>query len=489
MNNIMQNVLTEFINYDDQAYSYKLESQSIDKSLTVYHYKFHSQRWPIHEVPTVPSTIWVHNLIIYVPKILKHNQVLLCVGGGYNANKEGQEDWLQPKELFDFAKMATTNMAPVVNLQNVPNQFLLINGTAKKEDQILAMTYKLFIEDPIKNIYLPGHLPMAKAIIKAMDASEEILKEEHAIEVDSFVLTGISKRGWASWLAAIEDDRVSAIIPVAIDILNVQKSIVHICSVYKDGCPYALRDYREEGITELISSEGFAELMKIEDPFSYLGAGYSTKYQEQFTKLAKYIINSSGDDFFVPDCSKFYFQDLPGEANFIRYLPNSLHYLRGNFISDATGNLQKVENAVSDFFYFTNNNAKLPKVSYNFHKDIIFVNSSVAPKAAVLWIYNNEEERDFRFLSSYSNWHLFKKKIVSFFYSELCDRCYDQQEIGFESNTDAEVQIVAKLPSFEQGWQASFLELHYNIDDHEFIITTEVNLVSANHSINIYDEL
>ena len=42
----MQNVLTEFINYDDQAYSYKLESQSIDKSLTVYHYKFHSQKQP-----------------------------------------------------------------------------------------------------------------------------------------------------------------------------------------------------------------------------------------------------------------------------------------------------------------------------------------------------------------------------------------------------------------------------------------------------------
>ena len=485
----MQNVLNEFINYDDQVCNYKLESKSIDENLTVHHYKIQSQKWPTHEVPTIPSTIWVHNLTIYMPTFLKHNKVLLCVSGGYGTGKEGQEEWLKPKELFDFAKMATTNMALVVNLQNVPNQFLFINGTAKKGEQILAYTYKLFIEDPIKNIYLPGHLPMAKAIIKAMDATEQILQEEHSTEVDSFVLSGISKRGWASWLAAIEDDRVSAIIPVAIDILNVQKSIIHICGVYKDGCPYALRDYKEEGITELISGQGFAELMKIEDPFSYLGEEYHSKYKEQFTKLTKYIINSSGDDFFVPDCSKFYFKDLPGDTNYIRYLPNSLHYLRGNFISDATSNLQKVENAISSFFYFTSNNVKLPKVSYNYYNGSIFVNSSLTPKAAILWSCNNEYERDFRFLSSYSNWHLFKKKIVSFFSSELCDRCFDQQKVGFETNADAKAQVVAILPSFEQGWQASFLELHYNVDDHEFVITTEVNLVSANSSADFNDEL
>ncbi len=485
----MQNVLNEFIKYDDQAYGYELESQIIDENLTIHNYKLYSQKWPIHEISTIPSTIWAHNLIIYVPKILKHDQILLCVSGGYNADKEGREEWLGPKELFDFAKIAVTNMAPVVNLQNVPNQFLRFNGTAKKEDQILAITYKLFIEDPANNIYLPGHLPMAKAIVKAMDASEEILKEEHDLEVDNFVLSGMSKRGWASWLAAIEDARVSAIIPVAIDILNVQKSILHICSIYENGCPDALKDYKEEGVTELVSSHAFAELMKIEDPFSYLGEGYSNKYREQFVKLSKYIINSSGDDFFAPDCSKFYFKAMPGEANHLRYLPNSLHYLGGNFISDATGNLQKVENAISDFFYFACNNVKLPKMSYEFHENAIFVNSSSAPKTAILWSYNNEEERDFRFLSSYSNWHLFKKKFASFFHSELCDRCYDQQEIGFENHGNAEVQIIAKLPSFQQGWQASFLELHYEIDDHEFIVSTEVNLLSADAYANFNDEL
>lgn len=487
---MLENVLNEFIHYQDQAYRYNFESSFVNETISISHYTLYSQQWPINETLTIPSTTWQHNLTIYVPGTLAHNKALLCVSGGYNTDKEGKENWSTPKELFNFAQIAITNMAPVINLQNVPNQFLLINNTAKKEDQIIAYTYKLFIEDPIDNIYLPAHLPMAKSIIKAMDASEEILQEEYSIEIDNFILSGISKRGWASWLAAIEDERVSAIIPVGIDILNVQETIPHICNVYKNGCPDALKDYIAEGIVEEIGSQGFTDLMRIEDPLSYLGNEYDPKYKTQFAKLGKYIINSSGDDFFTPDCSKFYFEALPGEQNYIRYLPNSLHYLQGNFISDSTGNLQKVEEAISNFYYFSINNVSLPEVDYEFTDNILTFNSSIAPESAVLWSYNNEVERDFRFLSSYSKWHFFKKKFVSFFSSELCDRCYNQYSLNFDNTSDQhDMQIIAELPPFTHGWQATFLEAHYNIDGREFIITTEVEVTAADSPFDVNSEL
>jgi len=35
-------------------------------------------------------------------------------------------------------------------------------------------------------------------------------------------------------------------------------------------------------------------------------------------------MNSTGDQFFLPDNSQFYFQDLPGEK-YLRYVPNTDH--------------------------------------------------------------------------------------------------------------------------------------------------------------------
>ena len=125
------------------------------------------------------------------------------------------------------------------------------------------------MEDPMKNAYLAGHLPMVKSIIKGMDASQIILAE-HGINITNFVMVGASKRGWAAWLAALEDERVSAIIPVVIDILNVQKNINHICNSYKNHCPPALRDYQAEGVINSIESKAFTDLMTIEDPLSYM---------------------------------------------------------------------------------------------------------------------------------------------------------------------------------------------------------------------------
>ena len=42
--------------------------------------------------------------------------------------------------------------------------------------------------------------------------------------------------------------------------------------------------------------------------------------------MPMYIVNSTGDQFFVPDSSQFYYDALPGSA-YLRYVPNSGHGL------------------------------------------------------------------------------------------------------------------------------------------------------------------
>jgi len=71
--------------------------------------------------------------------------------------------------------------------------------------------------------------------------------------------------------------------------------------------------------------------MKIEDPYSY---------RDRFT-MPKLIINSTGDQYFLPDSSQFYFDALPGEK-YLRYVPNTKHSLN----SDARESLIAFYDAV-----------------------------------------------------------------------------------------------------------------------------------------------
>ncbi|WP_162298294.1 PhoPQ-activated protein PqaA family protein [Candidatus Aquarickettsia rohweri] len=467
----LSEVLTNFIKYDDDAYNYEFLEKSNSNDLDILVYLLTAQKWPINKTDSMTQTIWKHKLIIYIPKSnIKFNKILLYVNAGYN-NKDGKEELT--KEKVNFAEIAKQTQLPVIELRNNPNQFLLIDEKLQKEDQILASTYLKVMDNPYKNAYLAGHLPMAKSVIKAIDASYDIFLKKYDIKIQEFILAGASKRGWAIWLAALEDSRVSAIIPIVIDILNVPETISHICQSYKDGCPEALRDYKNAGVIDKIHSKNFKQLMKIEDPFSYLSPEYDKKYQSRLS-IPKYIINSSGDDFFVPDSSKFYFNKLPGNQNYIRYLPNSMHYLSGNPISDALGNQKKVDDAISTFYKFQAKNIILPDIKWEFKQNSINITSSIKPEKVLLWYSINNNSRDFRCITSYSYMNLVLKKILSFFTNNLCDNKFKFKNINFHCNNISECLINIDIPN--NKWTAAFAELHYNIDGNRFIVTTEVKI-------------
>src|SRR4030095_12653090 len=93
---------------------------------------------------------------------------------------------------------------------------------------------------------------------------------------------------------------------------------------------------------------GMEELNKVEDPYSYL---------DRLT-LPKFIVNAAGDQYFTPDSSKFYFDDLKG-PKYLRYVPNANHSLAG---SDAAESIQA-------FYHGVLKGSELPKFSWKVEKD------------------------------------------------------------------------------------------------------------------------
>ncbi len=472
----MSEVLGCFLHYDDGVYKYEfVEENNSNPEVKIRTYFLYSQKWPVDSYEDIPSTIWKHKLVFYIPKTISYTKALLYVNGGRNRNIDGGEEFLSSKENIEYGHIALNNKALVVELQDTLNQYLFFNGQPFKEDRIIAYTYKRFMDDPHKNAYLAGHLPMTKAVLKAMDAVQQVMKVEHGVTIDGFVLAGASKRGWAVWLAALSDHRVEAMIPVVIDVLNTQKSLSYICQSYGGVCPQALRDYEEYNITKSLNTSAYSDLMTVEDPYSYL---MDDKYKERFA-IPKYIINASGDDFFVPDSSKWYFKDLPGyntNRSHIRYLPNSMHYLGGNPISDSTNSMQAVNEALNSYFYFVLNKITLPTVNWKLGSDKIQLYSSIKPFLAKLWVANNGSTRDFRFITSYGEYRLLFKKLLNYFFISMGDNCYKEKDISFDCKDGGACHAEITSLSPAKGWQASFAELHYKLGRETFIVTTEVNI-------------
>jgi len=194
--------------------------------------------------------------------------------------------------------------------------------------------------------------------------------------VKNFIVAGASKRGWTTWTTAAVDPRVVAIAPIVIDTLNVQSVFMHQWQAYGFWAP-AVIDYQNAGIMDWFGTPQMDALLEIEDPYRYSAR----------LALPKYLINSSGDQFFLPDDAQFYFGDLPGEK-YLRYEPNTDH---GMASPEAMLNLVSWLGAV---------NGNYPRPRFYWEVDrtrgAMRVRTVDKPVKVLLWQANNLETRDFR---------------------------------------------------------------------------------------------
>ena len=217
------------------------------------------------------------------------------------------------------AGIAMATGAIVCELKMTPNQPLVFNDgkdIQRYEDALIAYTWDKFLRggDPT---WL-ARFPMTKAAVRAMDTVTHFMGTEAAGQVDvkRFVVAGGSKRGWTTWTTGAVDSRVTGICPIVIDMLNIIPSFKHHYLVYGFFAP-AVDDYVQAGIMEWMDREEYQDLIKLVDPYSY---------RDRLT-LPKLVLSASGDQFFLPDSSKYYWNDLKGDK-ILRYVPNGDHSLK-----------------------------------------------------------------------------------------------------------------------------------------------------------------
>jgi PhoPQ-activated pathogenicity-related protein len=365
-----QTPLDEFIRKPDPAFHYSLAKTLKGEGYTAYVLDLTSQTWPPATANVTDHPVWKHWLTVIKPDQVEGTTGFLFISGG------SIRDTVPARADANMVEVAMSTNTIVADLRGIPNEPLVFTeeGKSRNEDAIIAYTWLKFIKtsDPT----WPLHFPMAKAAVRAMDAVTQFCATPDAgnLKVEKFVVAGASKRGWTTWLTAAGDKRVVAIVPMVIDTLNTERSFNHHYQAYGFYSP-AVKDYEDMGLMELGGTPKYQELMKLEDPYSY---------RERFT-IPKLLINSAGDQYFLPDSSQFYFDGLPGEK-YLRYVPNTDHSLRN---SDAR------ESLIAYYYAFLHNTPR-PKFTWKFDKDGINVKCQDAPQEVKLWQATNPDKRDFR---------------------------------------------------------------------------------------------
>ncbi|KAB0490065.1 PhoPQ-activated pathogenicity-related family protein [Pseudomonas vancouverensis] len=376
---------------------------------------------------------WKHDVDIYIPQNAARGQAVLVANNGTNipaSNKTTSDptDFTQAMALEVARKTGTI----VISLSNIPNQYLIYadDGLARTEDSSVAHSWKLFLENPEARPYLSAHVPMMAALVKTMDLAQ---KELAPWQVERFIASGVSKRAWAAWLSAIADERVNAVVPFVIDGLNTERVFEHTLQTFGKNWPLAFYDYYAEGILRQRHSENFKKLMKVVDPLTYLDSAYADRLA-----IPKYVVNASSDDFFAPDNSGFYFDQLPGPKS-LRIAPNSSH----------GGIRQFVENSLISVVNRWQQERPLPTIqTRQTTGNSVSLQFSEAPIQVTQWTAVNPLARDFR---------------------DACGVRYEPRHISPSTPLSAQIQIA--MP--EQGWTATFVEATFADG---FVATTPVTI-------------
>jgi len=419
--------LDDYVAAPDSSYKFGPEPVLTvsDPNYTATVWAMTSQTWLTES--EIDRPVWEHYLTIVEPAKVEYTKALMFVGGGSNRGEV-------PKKVdTTMAQIAVNSKSIVAVIAQIPNQPLKFPDEkdprylerGRSEDDFIAYTWDKFMVTGDSK--WPARLPMTKAVVRAMDTVQKL----HPT-VDGFVVCGGSKRGWTTWTVAAVDKRVVGMIPAVIDVVNVEHSMQHHVDAYGYWAD-AIQDYNDMNIMARIHTPEFRALCQIVDPYFYI---------DRYT-MPKYIVASTGDQFFLPDSSQFYFDALKGEK-YLRYVPNTDHGLA----LEAYLNLASFYGAIL-------NNTPRPKFSWAKLPDgSLRVTSETKPTAVKMWQATNPEARNFRVDTIGKAWTS----------TDLAD------EVGGV--------YMANAPKPEKGWTAFMVELEYpSGDTFPFKFTTEISVV------------
>lgn len=360
-------MLDTYVAAPDDHFSYELLHSTTHGDMTAHVFHMTSQRWETPE-PVEPA-VWEHHVVVAIPEMVTSTTALMFIGGGSNTSEAPEGGGAYLRRLARLTGMIC------VELYQIPNQPLqFADGRGGSEDRAIAITWDLFLRTG--NPIWPLRLPMTKAVVRAMDMTQEVVAQHEfgAYRVDDFIVAGGSKRGWTTWTVAAVDNRVRGAIPMVIDLLNLVPSFEHHWKAYGHWAP-AIGSYERTGIMPWLKTPEFKALMELVDPY---------EYRDRFT-MPKLVMNGAGDQFFLPDSSQFYWDDLIGDK-WLRYVPNAGHGLNASAVPSAAA-----------FTIAVAQELPIPEYTWEYSgPNTVRVTTTGEPTEVLLWTATNPKERTWR---------------------------------------------------------------------------------------------
>ena len=415
--------LKDYVERSEPESKWELVSKSSLGVCDFWHIKLKSQVWQ--------GIAWEHDLLIFVPQGITHGDKMLLINNG------GKFDPKKMDRAMLGVMLAQRVKAPVAVLLGIPNQPLFNN---LREDHLIAETFVRYLDTGDST--WPLLFPMVKSVVKSMDALQEFSRQTWQKPVEKFVITGASKRGWTTWLTAAVDERVMAIAPMVIDVVNISEQLPHQTEAF--GKPSEqIHPYTARGLVPLPDTERARRLWTMVDPWTYRSA---------FT-MPKMIVLGNNDRYWTTDALNLYWDGLPGEK-YISYTPNAGHNLTEIGPDGKKGSPMRSVDNVAAFVRQQFQQKPLPKLTWQ-HDDTadgqlqLTVSSDVKPKKANLW-YATADSRDFR------------------------DARWQSRPV--EMGDGGRIHLTHPYP--ETGYVAYYVDLGYDVDEITLWLCTQLRIAS-----------
>jgi len=429
--------LKDYVSKADKSFAWKVKEKSESNGSAVYTLALTSQTW--HGVE------WTHDLQVFVPKGAKVQPTMVLWNQGGTASPTGSVLGLAIAEKVG---------APVAFLYGVPKQPLYIEPKTRAltttpsnpkddkdgrlvEDALIAETFVRYLDT--KDESWPLLFPMVKSVVRAMDALQVFMKDELKGDVQKFVITGASKRGWTSWLtAASGDKRVKAIAPLVIDTLNFPVQMQNQLKAF--GKPSEMiADYTRNKLVPIPDTTEGKKLWQMVDPYIYKDA----------ITVPKMLIHGTNDPYWPQDALNTYWDDLKGDK-YVCYVPNAGHGLQQE---DEKGKKETIPmravNTLSAFGKSQVFDKPMPKFDWTLESGGFTLKGTDEPKKLRLW-KASADTRDFR----KSRW-------------------------ASEDLTPKDVKGVVRVAPPEKGLLAAFVEAEFSTEVGTSHLSTQILILEA----------
>jgi PhoPQ-activated pathogenicity-related protein len=383
--------LAEYVQRPDDSFTWKKMEQRQVQGATALRLECTSQTWRGH--------VWQHQLLIVRPPDIRNPDIAYLEISG-----DGEVD----RAFGSLCTIATRAGAVAALINRVPNQPFY---GGRREDALIAYTFDQYLKTG--DTTWPLLFPMVKSAVRGMDAVQALARKEFHQNIERFVVSGASKRGWTTWLSAAVDPRVQAIAPRVIDMLNMKAQTQWAQKMYGAQSD-RIRAYTELHIVERMDDPRMVELRGWVDPYSY-----RARY-----KMPKLLLLGTNDPYWVVDALRHYWDDLP-EPKLVFQTPNAGHDLAGG--RESTPVLAAFVQMVADL-------QPLPRMTWEFEQ----AGSNAVTLAATL----NQPAKAFRLWTATSRVRDFRKAKWS------------SKELPVNSPTN----VLARIETPKSGFRAYLIE-------------------------------